>query len=494
MDWKATNLMNEDNPSQVINPALAITMDSRQAIRKSIKSEVLKNQTLPYWDKLQKGGILFRGTYHELKQQELIVSINHEAFPTVTNLGTKIIPLREVIDVNFAKTDMVIHKTDEISDDIDKKAQTCTVQGTVNTGSFPKWRQQGEDESVRMAEQYLCVKINEANVFGDLNDGGDAIVWVEVTWAGVTKKTRNFKRANLNQVVYFKIPIPPAARKSASALEQFLTEELQTKSEFEVSVWADTHKMTIDSIGAGKMCLSHIGDNGIGYQDLEFVDPLTKEKTLYQARVYTGTIKLSSSFWPHSINTVNCSVWFQDDIPYPGVDLSKLKPKKEDTYPEEIVEHLKSDAYMSTFERVVGLNFAALDDFDILERLFTNQWNVDQFTHKHLLPLYLCKITNPDQSMLNFDEEMQPVRGIRTFGEIAHYVRCIPYQTRDTSGPEEVWCSPDFTMTIKIGTEEDHALLLASLFRTVKHEDQQEFNKWAKLKKKQKTSKKIKEK
>lgn len=49
-------------------------------------------------------------------------------------------------------------------------------------------------------------------------------------------------------------------------------------------------------------------------------------------------------------------------------------------------------------------------------------------------------------------------------------------------------------MTIKIGTEEDHALLMASIFRTVKHEDNTEFNKWAKEMKKAKTNKKIKEK
>ena len=48
-----------------------------------------------------------------------------------------------------------------------------------------------------------------------------------------------------------------------------------------MSVWADTHKMTIDNIGSGKMCLSHIGENGVAYQDLDFVDPLTKQKTLY---------------------------------------------------------------------------------------------------------------------------------------------------------------------------------------------------------------------
>jgi len=45
-----------------------------------------------------------------------------------------------------------------------------------------------------MRERYLCVKINEANVFGDLNDGGEAKVWVDVLWSGIVKSTRQFKR------------------------------------------------------------------------------------------------------------------------------------------------------------------------------------------------------------------------------------------------------------------------------------------------------------
>jgi len=86
-----------------------------------------------------------------------------------------------------------------------------------------------------------------------------------------------------------------------------------------------------------------------------------------------------------------------------------------------------------------------------------------------------------------FDEEGNPKRGLRTFGEIAHYVRCIPYQNRDglTVNDLSLWCSPDFTVTIKVGTEEDHALLMASIFRTVKHEDLEEYRKFVELKKKE---------
>jgi hypothetical protein len=50
--------------------------------------------------------------------------------------------------------------------------------------------------------------------------------------------------------------------------------------------------MTIDNIGMGKMCLAQIASHNVKYEDLEFVDPSTKEKYQYQARVYTGTIRL----------------------------------------------------------------------------------------------------------------------------------------------------------------------------------------------------------
>lgn len=81
------------------------------AIDKIVRSETIKNNVLPYWDKMKNGaGILYRGTYHELKAEEIIVTIFQAGTLSDTPIGTKIIPLREVIDVMFAKADMVIHK------------------------------------------------------------------------------------------------------------------------------------------------------------------------------------------------------------------------------------------------------------------------------------------------------------------------------------------------------------------------------------------------
>lgn len=78
--------------------------------------------------------------------------------------------------------------------------------------------------------------IKEANVFGDLSDGGDAEVWCQVNWGGLCKSTRHFKKPNVNQILYFKISVPPAYKgKSVEAMAKFeehMNEELQTKSEF----------------------------------------------------------------------------------------------------------------------------------------------------------------------------------------------------------------------------------------------------------------------
>jgi hypothetical protein len=184
------------------------------------------------------------------------------------------------------------------------------------------------------------------------------------------------------------------------------------------------------------------------------------------------------------------SCWFQDELPFPGVDLSLLKPKEGDVYPEDIIEFLEDRTFENNFLGIIVENFKSQDNFENTERTFRDIKILDQYNKQHLLPSFLTKVSNKDQSELNLDEEGFPVRGIRTFGEIAHYIRCLPFRNRESYGMP-IWCSPDFTLDIKIGTEFDHALLMASLFRTVKHETQKDFNKWTKEMKKAKKNKRV---
>ena len=66
-----------DKPADDVSSFLEIEMDSPQAIRRKVKSKTQKKNYQPYWDKVgeKDEGILFRGTYHELKAQELILTL-----------------------------------------------------------------------------------------------------------------------------------------------------------------------------------------------------------------------------------------------------------------------------------------------------------------------------------------------------------------------------------------------------------------------------------
>lgn len=90
MDWKTTSLLNLDNKDMAINCYVQIEMDSSQAIRRQVSSSVEKNTIMPYWAKIE-GGILFRGTYHELKAQELLVTLYNKKIIGQSVIGSKII-------------------------------------------------------------------------------------------------------------------------------------------------------------------------------------------------------------------------------------------------------------------------------------------------------------------------------------------------------------------------------------------------------------------
>ena len=70
-----------------------------------------------------------------------------------------------------------------------------------------------------------------------------------------------------------------------------------------------------------------------------------------------------------------------------------------------------------------------------------------------------------------YKKEARLARGIRTLKEVAHFVRCIQIPTDDVD-MDEVWSTPNVMLTMRQGYVHDHALLMASMFRAVKYERQ----------------------
>jgi len=129
--------------------------------------------------------------------------------------------------------------------------------GTIKLGAMPRYTQTGELEIISKREYYLVIFLNKLNVFEALEDtGGEAHVFASIEWAGQVKKTRRIKRANLNETIYFGIPMDNDTKSEDAKLIDFLNDELSTKSEVIFNVWADTGKINLESLGSARVSLS----------------------------------------------------------------------------------------------------------------------------------------------------------------------------------------------------------------------------------------------
>jgi hypothetical protein len=70
-------------------------------------------------------------------------------------------------------------------------------------------------------------------------------------------------------------------------------------------------------------------------------------------------------------------VWFQEDLPFPGVDLTKLKPKQGDSYPPDVADNLIKGRFKKNYEDVLRVNFPESDYND--DRFFTTYKMTDQY-------------------------------------------------------------------------------------------------------------------
>ncbi|TNV87010.1 hypothetical protein FGO68_gene4983 [Halteria grandinella] len=484
VDWKTSSLEKEKDKSLVINPSVELKIISRNALQGASNSETLQRTKAPHWSALE-DGITYRGTLSDLAGERLLINVwNHSLLVHRTLIGTKSVPMKDAM--NFVKCEMVIHKPKKRTEEnIRLKQQTCAVQGTVRLGLKQKYNQLGERESISHGQHYLCVQIQRMAVFDQLDDSSEVTVFAEVDWAGAIKKTRGVRRPNVNETLLFHIPID-----QTDDIAEYLNDELATKSEIQVNIWADTQsgKGQLENLGSARLCLGQIHYQK--FEDKYYTDERTKQKHSFQCRVYSTTLKLQSAFYDTSNSGVTMSVWFQPELPFPQVDLGRLKGKEEDSYPSpEIDLNLKNGAYLSRFNQVIQRNFPP--DYPTDDRRFDQLFISDQYRQRHFLPLYLSKITPPDSNLqpiqkqnISPDQQVIPKdaqtlltplipRGIRTLTEIAHFVRCLPFREGAflLGGRDRVWASPDFMLKMRVGSVEEHAILLASMFRACKFEE-----------------------
>ena len=142
-------------------------------------------------------------------------------------------------------------------------------------------------------EQYLVVNITKLNVFDSIAELGDPVVWATIEWGGITRKSKMTKRPMLNELFYFRLAVPDSKRDKTKIIEK-ITEELTTKPEILISVWADGHNGQFESLGTCRVELYKIQNKK--FVDRKFTDSKSRKQITFQTRVLYETGQLVSSF------------------------------------------------------------------------------------------------------------------------------------------------------------------------------------------------------
>ena len=132
MDWKASKALHteKESKSTLMNPSVSLKLVSKRALKQSTESQVAKNiRGPPHWALFEdNGGITYRGTYSDLRSEKVLITLWNHQLLGKTLIGSTSVPLKNCLELNFLKTEMVINKPKKRTEEnIRDKAQTCGV-------------------------------------------------------------------------------------------------------------------------------------------------------------------------------------------------------------------------------------------------------------------------------------------------------------------------------------------------------------------------------
>eukprot|EP00826_Nyctotherus_ovalis_P047706 TRINITY_DN5528_c0_g1_i8.p1 TRINITY_DN5528_c0_g1~~TRINITY_DN5528_c0_g1_i8.p1 ORF type:complete len:538 (+),score=176.90 TRINITY_DN5528_c0_g1_i8:1349-2962(+) len=329
------------------------------------------------------------------------------------------------------------------------------VQGILNCGFQPKYKQLGSPFIWHPGYYYFAAKIEKASGLDQLEDITDLEVYATVEWGGQVQRTRCVCDASIpvfNEIFYFLIPLGDAELKDEQKLIEALKGEFQNKSRVWISLWRKFYGGILMHLGSASFNIGNIND--AKPDDITFVTD-DKRSIIYETRVLAKNLSLSSAFNPDLMATVSCKAWFFQDLPS-SLDLSPYK-RESDDYPYEIEAQMNAMAFELPWRYTVSDIYEHSEVSSEVRKF--DVFAPDHCRRKHFLPLYLSSMSPPDQGSIEMTSYEYDHK-IRMLGEVAHYVRSIPY----TPTHQNFWVAPSTTLAIRKGTGIDHAILMASLF------------------------------
>ena len=282
-----------------------------------------------------------------------------------------------------------------------------------------------------------------------------------------------------------------------------MKEELNSRSEIFFNLWIKNDDDSNESIGYVKFKLSEL--DKANKEEKVYLEYYSGKKIKNMCRVSV----INSSFISAVVDSPNtkivAQICFFPDIPE-KIDLRTLKYDVGDRFPKAIHEIVAKDMkdgdhsdteLFRKWEEIIKKNFTTVNLEKICYKIFNKCIFVkDQYGRPHLVSKYVGRYTIEERiyinklyiltyylgfptDLLNIEKEEKKLElkmdlRMKTYGEIAHFVRCIPF-FEESRKNNEIWMSSDFLLTLKKGNVQDHAILLANLFMGCEFENNEDY-------------------
>ena len=458
-DFKGSSLIIDNKKNYNINKIEIELSKGKINHRKSISTNNSNNQ-YPLWNKFD-NSILYRGTQTQLENEEITISIYNNYSPIFNNLlAKKVIPLDNIVNDPIIKVDFHFGK---------KNMNLLTVCGNIIFDKIPKYQQVGKKMHLFSFHKYLIFNILKIENIKPQGNNGIINSYLSLDWNGNSLKTKLIKENSnpiYNEKLYYKFPIPDDVINGNTKSIELFKNELKTKNEIKIRLMVEDIDSTFDANGIGYFYLNQFTKSNASLKKEEesfYADDLKKEKH-YICNKYIGKIKLISPFSNSSQATyLYFESWFTESVP-----LDKLTfPEEEKNYklPFSLQKYFKKDK-SEILEQTFNSNIMEwgkkFPNFQIKNRNFFSVRKKDQYANDHYLSSYLSPITLNEKKYLPEEKEKFLFfnSNLHSLSEIAHFVRCIPFQKELN---EEIWSSPDFLIKTKKGNTSEHSIIMACL-------------------------------
>ncbi|KAJ3449715.1 centrosomal protein of 76 kda [Anaeramoeba flamelloides] len=392
---------------------------------RSCTSEHELNTNDPMWEEI--GNITYRGIFSELENEDLLCKVSdHSTLKKSTEIGQSLIEMRGFLDYGILEGPLVLTQSRNVKNESTgnkekqvTKTEGGSILGLVEVDELPSHQQYGDIVILKPGRNYIGVKISRCTNLRSADQNGFSDPFVIVEFGGFKQRTKVIYRSLdpvFEETLYFSIKVG------------LLTEQnIGKKGNVKVMVF-DYDEAGDDFLGSCEIELKDIVKSPEGKAGNEFNKCTSRVLSERYNLIYNGE---------ETEQSIDLKAWFQPDVPqeftFENVEKALTKKKLSKSYRKR-EQIWRQKIPKSSLEK---------GEFEIA--------GADENYCENFIPTYMFKMDLP--------------RDLRDRQSIARTVKCFTYENDEITfgGRRDVWCSPNFFLSLMKGSAEEHAALHVSM-------------------------------